>query len=235
VTRQLAEYVDGKKQATVATGNSVTLTSGQWYTAQAVIDDDPQNSALQRLRVWVDANRSGSFADPGENVLDTTALEGGAGILPARRQAGLVGLFKQSLSTATHEFDDLKVGCDTNGDGDIDDAGDDIQIDDSFDSRPIELAGQPLVAVEADLDGEGKPGLQPHVQQAQLAVEKVEVQGQAFASRGDDLGPVFPIDHLEALTGLDGGEDGNQAFREPSRSRISRPRSSLRIGRSRCR
>jgi hypothetical protein len=52
---------------------------------------------------------------------------------------GLVGLFKGAESTATVQFDDLKVGYDDNADGDILDAGDYIQIDDDFSSTTLSL------------------------------------------------------------------------------------------------
>ena len=48
----------------------------------------------------------------------------------------MVGLCQTSTNSggATHlAFDNFKVGYDNNADGDIDDAGDDIQIDDNFD------------------------------------------------------------------------------------------------------
>ena len=54
--------------------------------------------------------------------------------------AGYVGLFRGQLSNSTQQFDDVKVGFDNNADGDIDDAGDDIQIDDDFNTNVITLS-----------------------------------------------------------------------------------------------
>ena len=51
------------------------------------------------------------------------------------------------------------------------------------DSVLVHLAGQPVVAVETNLKGEGEPRSDPHVQQAELAVDEVEIQAQALAGR----------------------------------------------------
>jgi len=40
--------------------------AGPAYTAEVVIDDDPESSALQRLRFWVDTDNDTSFADETE-------------------------------------------------------------------------------------------------------------------------------------------------------------------------
>jgi hypothetical protein len=45
----------------------------------------------------------------------------------------------------------------------------------------IHLTGQPVMAVEADVDEKGKPSLQPQVQQSKPSVLNVEVKVQAFA------------------------------------------------------
>src|SRR5215470_7946941 len=45
----------------------------------------------------------------------------------------------------------------------------------------IHLTGKPVMAVEADVDEKGKPGLQPKVQQSKASVLDVEVQVQALA------------------------------------------------------
>ena len=45
----------------------------------------------------------------------------------------------------------------------------------------IHLTGQPVMAVEADVDEKGKPGLQPKVQQSKASMLNVEVQVQALA------------------------------------------------------
>mgnify|MGYP003336573480 CR=1 FL=1 len=48
-------------------------------------------------------------------------------------------------------------------------------------SRLGHLAGEPLPAVQADIDGEGKPRLHPHVQQTELGMQEVMVQVRAPA------------------------------------------------------
>jgi len=55
--------------------------------------------------------------------------------------AGYAGLYQASTSTgALQLYDDVKIGYDENGDGDILDAGDEIQVADSFDSNVVSLS-----------------------------------------------------------------------------------------------
>ena len=49
--------------------------------------------------------------------------------------AGGLGLYKGGGQSAVTQFDDFKVGFDNNDDGDIADAGDDILVDDDFNSN----------------------------------------------------------------------------------------------------
>jgi hypothetical protein len=42
--------------------------------------------------------------------------------------------------STVHQFDDVKLGFDNNGDGDILDAGDDVLVDDDFNSNQISLS-----------------------------------------------------------------------------------------------
>jgi hypothetical protein len=51
----------------------------------------------------------------------------------------------------------------------------------------VHLAGEPLVAVEADVDREGEPGLQADMHEAEDGVDLVVVQVQALAWAVDDL------------------------------------------------
>ncbi|MFO0838006.1 MAG: hypothetical protein U1D55_05720 [Phycisphaerae bacterium] len=117
----------------LATGaNALSLTSGTWYSAKVVVDDDPNNSALQRLRFYVDANANG-FGDDAAS-LDTTAVDDDF-------SAGYCGLFRSNLYADTQQFDDFKLGIDNSSpkDGDFDDAGDELVIDDNFNSTTTSL------------------------------------------------------------------------------------------------
>src|SRR5262245_43447339 len=44
-----------------------------------------------------------------------------------------------------------------------------------------ELASEPLVPIEIDLNLQGNPGLNSHMDQAKVAIHEIEVQVQAFA------------------------------------------------------
>ncbi len=82
------------------------------------------------------------------------------------------------------------------------------------DAMPVQLARQPLMAVQADLDDQRKPGLDADVQQSELAVQEIEVQRQALPLRIDQSRPVCSRDHLETLTRLDRPQHADQALRE---------------------
>ncbi len=120
-------------QTTLATsGTALSLTVGNWYTLKAVIDDDPLNSALQRLRFWVDSDDDGDWSDE-TALITSTAIDDDW-------PAGYAGVHRGVQTAAAEQFDDFKAGYDTNADGDIADAGDDVQVDDNFDSAAISLS-----------------------------------------------------------------------------------------------
>jgi len=125
------ERIDGQATALVTSGTTLSLTTSTWYTAKVVIDDDPGNSALQRLRFWVDTDNDTSFADE-------TELLGGTTTVDDTWSGGYVGLYRGG--TAAQQYDDFKVGYDNNDDGDFDDVGDVIAIDDDFNSNTITLS-----------------------------------------------------------------------------------------------
>ena len=124
--RQTADRAEEEYVAVSSSG--VTLTSGQWYDAKVVVHDDSGNQVLD---FYVDANQDSDFLDAGEQLFDDE------GAIDDNWSAGYVGLANW-LETA-QEFDDFEVGIDNNSDGDIADAGDDVQIDDDFSSTTMSL------------------------------------------------------------------------------------------------
>lgn len=115
--------------------SALSLTSSQWYTGKVVVDDDPGNSALQRLRFWVDTDQDADFSDETAQIDDTSVIDG-------NWSAGYAGLFSGPISSAAvQEFDDVKIGLDNSSpkDGDYADAGDSVIIDDNFDSNSTSL------------------------------------------------------------------------------------------------
>ncbi len=114
-------------------GSTVSLTSGNWYTAKVVVDDDPNNATLQRLRFWIDTDDDGDYSDETTLISDTAYID-------ANWSAGYVGLYAWWWDTAlTQEFDDVVIGLDNNSDGDYVDAGDAIQSRDDFNSSSVTL------------------------------------------------------------------------------------------------
>ncbi|MFO0838003.1 MAG: hypothetical protein U1D55_05705 [Phycisphaerae bacterium] len=81
----------------------------------------------------MDANANG-FGDDSAS-LDTTAVDDDF-------SAGYCGLFRSNLYADVQQFDDFKLGIDNSSpkDGDFDDAGDEIVIDDNFNSTTTNLA-----------------------------------------------------------------------------------------------
>lgn len=129
----LQQRVDDGPVTTPGGGStSLSLTSGNWYTAKIVVDDDPNNSTLQRLRMWVDADNDGDWADE-TTLLDTTVVDD-------EWSAGAIGFFKGGGYAAVTQFVDFQVGFDNNADGDIADAGDDLRVSDDFNSTTASLA-----------------------------------------------------------------------------------------------
>src|SRR5262249_37231072 len=82
------------------------------------------------------------------------------------------------------------------------------------DAGVVELPGEPVVAVEADLGGEGEPGLDADVPQPELLIEEVEVQDALRPAREDQSGPVLAVAELDGAAVLLAAQDTNQALAE---------------------
>jgi hypothetical protein len=79
----------------------------------------------------------------------------------------------------------------------------------------VHLVGEPVVAVEVDLDLEGEPGLDLHVHQTELTVEEIETEVEARSLSGDEPGLGFGIDKAIGPARLDPREDTDQALADP--------------------
>jgi hypothetical protein len=67
------------------------------------------------------------------------------------------------------------------------------------------------VAVDVNLQREGKPGGQPDVEEAKFGIEEVEVQDQATAKVPLQTWPALAVADAESGTGFHAREDGGQA------------------------
>jgi hypothetical protein len=92
------------------------------------------------------------------------------------------------------------------------DADEDVVDLGVLDAAGRELARQPLVAVEVDLDLQREPGLHPNVQQTQIAVHEVVVQVQALALGGLHVGLPGGEAQRERAARLQGREDTHQTI-----------------------
>jgi RHS repeat-associated protein len=123
---------DGTLSTLVTAGSALTLTSGTWYEAKVVVDNDPNDANLQQLRCWVDVNGNGYGDDSA--LITTTAVDD-------VWSAGLVGVYRAASSSgALQQYDDVKIGYDTDSDADITDAGDTIEVADDFTSSSMSLS-----------------------------------------------------------------------------------------------
>jgi RHS repeat-associated protein len=124
---------DGALSTLVTSASALTLTNGTWYEAKVVLDNDPNDANLQQLRFWVDTDGDGDYSDE-TTLITTTAVDD-------VWSAGLVGLYRAASSSgAIQQYDDVKIGYDNNGDGDIADAGDTIEVSDDFTSSGMSLS-----------------------------------------------------------------------------------------------
>jgi hypothetical protein len=98
------------------------------------------------------------------------------------------------------------------GAGPVRDPGEAVVPSSVRQARLVHLPGEPFPAVQADLDREGKPGLDPGVHEPEPRVEPVVVQEQALAPPRDEfqvLGRGVAVD-LEAPAGLHAAQHAHQ-------------------------
>ena len=85
------------------------------------------------------------------------------------------------------------------------------------DAGLVELAGQPLAAVDVDLDLVGDPALDAHVHEAELGVDQVHVVVQALALAPGHLDAVglVALADLEAHAGLHRADEAHDPLGDP--------------------
>ena len=146
----------------------MSLTRNKWYEAEVLIDDDPNDANLQQLRFWV--NTGGGYGSP---LITTTVVDD-------VWSAGYVGLYRAASTTgAVQQYDDVKIGYDTDSDADITDAGDDIQVSDDFNSNVMTLSYDNNGNLTSD-------GVYQYVYDGWNRLRKVQRRA-AHAGRSDDV------------------------------------------------
>ena len=163
----------------------------------------PGINGLEALGVF-EHHVSGIFALPDAPVVAAqvqAAVESNPGIDPAGQ-----GVQKAGPTAPGQAVEDAL------GSWQVFDAGETVVALFVLDAGPVHLSGQPFASVEAHLDGERQPGLQPYVHQAELAVDEIEIQVQALAHGGDQSQlPGFSVPtNRVGLAGLDAGQDADQ-------------------------
>ena len=76
----------------------------------------------------------------------------------------------------------------------------------------LHAASEPFPAVDADLDGEGDPGLQAHVHEPELTVEEVEVDVETGAIGRFESENVVAAEEAEGSADFDASEDTDESF-----------------------
>jgi len=77
--------------------------------------------------------------------------------------------------------------------------------------QPSHLLGQPVVAIDVDLERKRSPGLQADMDQTELGIEKIVVENALGAWPGDDAGSSFAGHKCKGVAGFLGAEDADQA------------------------
>ena len=79
----------------------------------------------------------------------------------------------------------------------------------------IEIASEPFVTVEVDLNRKGEPCGDSHMHETKLRIDEVEVQAQTLTPGRDQAGPFRCRDKMEALAGFHRGQDADEPFGDP--------------------
>jgi len=103
------------------------------------------------------------------------------------------------------------IGQALSGDG-IVELGEGVVLLDEAELGLEHLLGQPVVAVDVDLDGEGKPSLETDVDQAKFGVEEIEVQDALRSAREGQTGSMAGMRQLDGAAGFHAAENGDQTF-----------------------
>jgi hypothetical protein len=109
----------------------LSLTNNTWYTAKLVVEYQTSFPYANVAVMWVDTDNDGLFSDESQLLGQTVT-----------GSVGFCGVFRHNEGTNVAQLDDVKIGTDNSSpkDNDFDDGGDEIAIDDNFNSAAISLA-----------------------------------------------------------------------------------------------
>jgi len=85
-------------------------------------------------------------------------------------------------------------------------------------ARVVELPREPVMAVDIDLRGEGEPGLDADVAEAELGIEEVEVENTLRAAGEDESGAALAIAEFDGAAGLLAAKDADEALAQAARA-----------------
>jgi hypothetical protein len=81
-------------------------------------------------------------------------------------------------------------------------------------ARVLELPGQPVVAVDVDLRGEGESGLDTDVAETEVRIEEVEIEHALQPAGEDQPGPAVAVAEFDRAAGLLAAEDADEPLAE---------------------
>jgi hypothetical protein len=82
------------------------------------------------------------------------------------------------------------------------------------DARVVELPGQPVVAVDVDLRGEGEPGLDTDVAETEVRIKAVEIENALGPAGEDEPGPAVAVAEFDGAAVLLAAEDADETLAE---------------------
>src|SRR6202030_3868781 len=94
--------------------------------------------------------------------------------------------------------------------GRIVELGEGVVLEHEAHAQTNQLLGEPIVAVDVDLERERRPGLQADVNEAKLRIEEVIVEDVLLPWLGDETRPIFAGDEGKGVAGFLSAEDADE-------------------------
>ena len=85
----------------------------------------------------------------------------------------------------------------------------------AVDAVLIQLASEPVVTVEIDLNRKGEPGRDSQMHETEFGIYEIEVQAQTLTPGTDQAGTLLSRDKPEALAGFHRSQDADEPLSDP--------------------
>jgi hypothetical protein len=199
----------------LAVGQHLAIEAGVQAAAQEgqdVLGGEVQRGVVEQVRVEVRQGRTVLEEDVGAvlGLVDDPVIA--LALQPGRAEQGvdLAGPAVEDL----HPAEAREAVGEGLRPGGVVELGEGVVVLHEAEAGVVELSGQPVVAVDADLGGEGEPGLQADVAEPELGVEEVEVQDPLGPAGEDESGSAVAVAELDGAAGFLTAEDTDEAVAE---------------------